>query len=506
MSAETKTLNKKIGQATRWSAVTEVCAKLVAPISSMILARLLTPEAFGVVATFNVIISFTDMFTDAGFQKYLVQHEFSSDTDREESTTVAFWTNLIISLVLWGIIILFRHPLAAMVGNPDKGNVLAIACIVLPMTSFSSIQMAVLKRDFDFRSLFFARIIGVCIPIFITVPSAFWLRSYWALIIGTIARHISDAVVLTIRSPWKPRIFYSVRKLREMISFSLWTLMEQIAIWLTSYIGTFIVGVYLTSHYVGLYKTAMATVTQFTTLITSATTPVLFSALSRLQDEKQRFEETFLHFQRMVSLLIVPMCLCIFMYRDLVTKILLGEQWMEASMFIGLWGLTSGLGILLNNYCSEAYRALGKPKISLAVQVLHLLFLVPALLLAAKEGFVPLYWTRSMIRFQLYITQLIVLYVVTRISVLKIAKNIAPAILAGCAALVAAIALQRAGSSILWDTISIGICGVIYIGTLLLIPSVRKELFLLIVPKLPKKLTAKLPHHPKGGQVFEKEW
>lgn len=131
------TLNRKIGNATKWSSLSELCAKLVAPISSMVLARLLTPEAFGVVATLNIIISFTDMFTDAGFQKYLIQHEFVSEGDREESTTVAFWTNLIISLVLWAIIIIFRHRIAALVGNPDKGNVLAFACMVLPLTSFS---------------------------------------------------------------------------------------------------------------------------------------------------------------------------------------------------------------------------------------------------------------------------------------------------------------------------------------------------------------------------------
>ena len=63
-------LKKTIGTATKWSAISELLAKLIAPVSSMILARLLTPEAFGVVATVNVIISFADMFTDAGFQKY----------------------------------------------------------------------------------------------------------------------------------------------------------------------------------------------------------------------------------------------------------------------------------------------------------------------------------------------------------------------------------------------------------------------------------------------------
>lgn len=484
------TLNRKIGNATKWSSLSELCAKLVAPISSMVLARLLTPEAFGVVATLNIIISFTDMFTDAGFQKYLIQHEFVSEGDREESTTVAFWTNLIISLVLWAIIIIFRHRIAALVGNPDKGNVLAFACMVLPLTSFSSIQMALFKRDFDFKSLFYARMVGVFVPLVITIPLAFLLRSYWALILGTIAKNLADAIVLTIRSKWKPHLFYSITKLKEMFSFSMWTLFEQISIWLTTYIGTFIVGIYLNSYYVGLYKTSMTTVTQFTTLITAATTPVLFSALSRLQNNKEEFEAVFLKFQRLVGLLIIPMSIGMFLYRDFLTRLLLGDQWLEATTFIGLWGLTSSLGILLNNYCSEAYRALGKPKISLFVQIVHLVFLVPALTVSAQKGFEALYWTRSMIRFQMYITQLLVLYYITKISFVKIVRNLFPSIVGGICMGLLAIGLQRFSIGMIWSFFSILVCALFYGCIILLFPRTRKECFAVINPFI-KKLKSK---------------
>ena len=75
-------LNKKILNATKWSTITEVMAKLVAPISSMVLARVLTPDAFGVVATLHMVIAFAEIFTDAGFQRYLIQHEFKDDDDK----------------------------------------------------------------------------------------------------------------------------------------------------------------------------------------------------------------------------------------------------------------------------------------------------------------------------------------------------------------------------------------------------------------------------------------
>ena len=137
---------------------------------------------------------------------------------------------------------------------------MAIASAVLPVTSFSSIQTALYKREFNFKTLFFVRMVGVSVPIFVTVPLAYFLRSYWALIIGTLVLNIVNAVILTSRSKWKPNLFFDIRKLREMLSFSMWTLLEQISIWLTSYMGTFLVGVYLSTYYVGLYKTSISTV------------------------------------------------------------------------------------------------------------------------------------------------------------------------------------------------------------------------------------------------------
>lgn len=467
-------LKKTIGTATKWSAISELLAKLIAPVSSMILARLLTPEAFGVVATVNVIISFADMFTDAGFQKYLIQHDFSDEKDKYQSTTVAFWTNLGISLFLWILIFSFRDYLAVLVGSPGKGNVLAIASAVLPVTSFSSIQTALYKREFNFKTLFFVRMVGVSVPIFVTVPLAYFLRSYWALIIGTLVLNIVNAVILTSRSKWKPNLFFDIRKLREMLSFSMWTLLEQISIWLTSYMGTFLVGVYLSTYYVGLYKTSISTVNQFITLITSAVTPVLFSALSRLQDDKIEFKKMFYHFQKMVSIIVIPMGIGIFLYRDLITSILLGSQWKEATIFIGMWGFVSALSVIFNNFNSEVYRALGKPKVSFLVQMIYLTCLIPTLIFGAKQGFKMLCLSQCMISFLMYLIQFTAVYIVVKISFIKVIKNIYPVLIACIAMITTSVSLRFiCGNGVIYEIISIIICIIVYFGVLSLFPDMK---------------------------------
>ena len=147
---KTESFNHQVIRATKWSGITEVIAKLVTPISSMVLARLLTPEAFGVVATIVMVISFAELFTDAGFQKYLIQHEFKDQEDLEQSTNVAFWSNLSFSFFLWGVISIFANPLAVLVGSPGCGLVLVVACISIPLEAFSSIQLALYRRRLDF--------------------------------------------------------------------------------------------------------------------------------------------------------------------------------------------------------------------------------------------------------------------------------------------------------------------------------------------------------------------
>ena len=86
-------LNKKISSSVKWASITEILAKVITPFSSMVLARLLSPEEFGVVATVTMITSFADVFTDAGFQKYLIQKKFKDEKKLYESANVAFWTN-----------------------------------------------------------------------------------------------------------------------------------------------------------------------------------------------------------------------------------------------------------------------------------------------------------------------------------------------------------------------------------------------------------------------------
>ena len=476
-------LNTQVKTATKWAAFTEIAAKLVSPITSMVLARLLTPEAFGVVTTLTMIISFAELFTDAGFQKYLIQHRFIDDEDREQSTTVAFWSNLVMSFVFWGIIAIFNAPLAALVGNPGLGHVLIVASAAIPMAAFSSIQMALYKRDLDFKTLFKVRIVSTFIPLLVTVPLALWLRSYWALVIGTLTVNIVNAVLLTAFSKWKPRLYYSFSKLKEMISFTIWSMIESVSIWLTQYVDVFVVGTMLSQYYIGLYKTSSTLVGHLMGLITSVTTPVLFSALSRLQNDENEFQHLYFRFQKIVGLLVIPIGVGLFLFSDLATEIMFGSQWCEASGFVGLWGLMSAITIVLSQYCSEVYRAKGKPRLSVLAQWLHIIVLWPSILVSVKYGFETLYTARSLVRLELIAVNLCILGLIIKMPVVKMITNILPSCLA--ASCMFLVLLLPSTESIWMSSGYVIISAAIYIAVIMLFPEERKTL--LHLPQLINK-------------------
>lgn len=487
-TGENLNIEPSVGTATVWSFAAELAAKLIVPVTNMLLARILAPEIFGIIATINMIISFADMLSTAGFQKYLVQHQYENRDELHKGASVAFWTNLSISMVAWGIIAVFRNPISDALGNSGYGVALAVASLSLPLTSFSSIQESLFQRKLNYKILFIKRLSVSLLPLVVTVPLALLGFKHWSLIIGNLSGGILKAMLLTYASEWKPNFFYSFKLLKKMLSFSIWTLLETIALWASYNIDILIISNALGSHYTGLYKNSQSTVTSILTIITGATTSVLFSSLSRYQNNKEKFENLFFSFQKNVSMFVMPLGIGMFCFSDTVTLLLLGEQWMGASDFIGIWGLCTSLVSIFGTFSREVYRAKGKPKISLFAQVLHLVFVVPVCIFSVKQGFDTLVWLRSLASLQIIVVHMIFMKFIFHISPLKMFSSVKEIVLSAVLMGVLAHILQKLlPTGILWQFIMIFVCCIMYFGILLIFPYNRKYIL-----SMPQRLLNKI--------------
>ena len=289
-------------------------------------------------------------------------------------------------------------------------------------------------------------------------------------------------MLLTVFSKWKPRWFYSFAKLKEMFSFTVWSMIEAVSIWLTGYVDVFIVGTMLSQYYLGLYKTSSALVGQIMGLVTSITTPILFSALSRLQNDEKEFQALFSRFQKLMGLLVIPLGMGIFLFSDFATELILGSQWAEAAGFVGLWGLTSSITIVLSHYSSEVYRAKGRPRLSVLAQVLHIVVLWPTVLIAVKFGFETLYTARSLVRLELIAVNLCIMGWVVKMPIGQMFTNILPSCLAAVCMLM--VLLLPSTSDIWLNIVYAIIATIIYVVVVMLFPKERRTL--LNMPKIIK--------------------
>lgn len=465
-----------IGKATAWSFAAELAAKLLVPITNIILARILVPEVFGIIATINMVISFAETISAAGFNKYIVQHNFATKEELYKSSNVAFWTNFSISCLAWLLIFFFRGKISSYVGNPGYGIPLVVASLAIPLTALSSIHESLFQRALNYKILFIRRLAVSLLPFVVTVPLALLGLSFWSLIIGSLASCILKIVLLSINSEWKPVFYYRFPLLKKMFSFSAWTLFESIAMWASTYIDILIISNSLGAYYTGLYKNSQYIVTSILTIITGATTSVLFASLSRFQDDKSQFESVFYSFQKNTAVFVIPLGLGIYCYSDVITYLLLGPRWEEASVFVGIWGLCTSLVAVFGTYCREVYRAKGEPKVSLVAQIFHLLFVVPICLVFVKRGFVELSYARSFAYLQIIFVHFVIVQWRYNISVRKMFFIIKEPLFCALLMLVLSYSLKLVlGTGYFLQIIEATICIIAYFALLLLFPGYRED-------------------------------
>ena len=466
-------MDTKVVAAAKWSLITEILAKLITPVTNIILAHILAPTAFGILATIMMVISFAEMLADAGFQKFLVQYEFESEDEKQKNVSVAFISNIVLAIVLWLVIIIWRDELAILVGNEGLGFPLAIMGAMLPLGAFSSIQMAMYRRSFNFKFLLSIRMITIITPLFISIPMALVGFDYWSLIAGLLAAHLFTAIALCVRQEKLISIYFSSTVFRKMFSFSAWSLAEAFSIWLTAWVDTFIISHFLNAYYLGLYKMPTAIVTTVMAIATSSMAPVLFSALSRHQHNQVEFEKTFLTFQRYMALFLVPLGVGMFVYQDFIVEILLGPQWKLAGIVLGSWALSSSLVTAISYLISEAFRAKGMPNVSFLAQMAHLFVLIPVIYVCVQYDFTTFVYARSIVRVQMIAVLLYLLAIYVGMNAWLVIRNIKSYVIASAVVGTGSYVLLHLHNSMIWTIFCICISLMLYLVVLYLFPTER---------------------------------
>lgn len=455
-------ITRKSYKALKWSSITEFLAKIVTPLINMILARILAPDAFGVLATITMIISFAEIFVESGFQKFLIQHEFENKTREKQFFSVAFWSNLFFSLFIWLIIIAFQNQIADFAGSPELGIPIAITGVTIPVYGIIGVQNSELKKALNFKVLFYVRTISAFLPLVITVPLALLGFDFWSLIIGNIAGIFTQSLILYFLGGYKPSFYFSFSDLRYMIRFGVWTLLDGTATWITAWVDVLLISRYMSDYYLGIYKNTSTTVIALFAIITAALTPVLFSTLSKFQKDQKKFSDFFFKIQNVLCLILLPMSIGLYLYRDFGTLIMFGSKWSEAADILGIMSITLAIRLLTVSTYSDTYRAKGKFHIPLILQLIDIVIFIPTCIISIKSGFWTFVYARSLIQLDLLIPNIVFAYLLCGLSPKRALKNFFHPFVATVAMSVIAIQLRLISNTMVWNIISILICVIVY--------------------------------------------
>lgn len=366
----------------KWSFASEIASKSIQPIIFIILARLLTPEDFGIMAAAIMVISFSQIFWEAGMAKALIQRQ----TDVTEAANAAFLINIGLGSIVALLIFLSANFIAEMFFNDSRVTlVMQVMTVQVFLGAISSVHIALLKKKMNFNRLFWVRFTTVMLPGLASIPLAWNGMGYWALVAGALVGDVTKVVMLWRQSSWRPKWSFNKVVAREMITFSKWVAASGLLAWFFAWADSLIVGSYLGIHNLGLYRLSKQIVAICMDVFASAILPVAYSKLSMHQDDLEKIKNHIFLSGKGLVLILFPIGTGIYLTADLVIPLIMGEAWKDATTFIGILALARALAYSVTHN-QEAIRAIGRSDVETKVMFISMTIRLVFYLLFIEYG------------------------------------------------------------------------------------------------------------------------
>ncbi|WP_373479346.1 lipopolysaccharide biosynthesis protein [Geminocystis sp.] len=356
-----------------WSGINNWGSQAVSFIIFLILARLLTPSAFGLVALANIFINLLELFLCQGFSQALIQKEKINDL---EINTV-FWTQILLGFLLTISTFCLSNFIAYRFNQPSLTPVLKCFSFLFIISSFSEIQRGLLVRNFAFKAIAIRNLLGVFFAGIIGIIMAFNNFGVWSLVGQQLTYEIIRVVVLWNTSDWRPKLQFSVTNLQNFMGFGISILGYKLTLFFNQRTDSLLVGYFLGEITLGYYAIAHRILQVMTQLLIGTLSQVSLPLFARLQNDSQRFLETFYRTTQWTCLIAFPVFFAtIILSKELIITVF-GEKWINV---VPIMQILSLIGIIrsISLFQRSAFVALGKPNLQFKLElfngILNLIF------------------------------------------------------------------------------------------------------------------------------------
>lgn len=381
VNKSTQNVSGKLSAGVRWTGMSQILQQLINLGCSVVLARLLAPDDFGLLAMASVFTGIVFFVLDLGLNAVIVQRE--NIEDRQISSI--FWINVCLGLIMTLIGVATSGAIAGFYNSPGVQPIIALLSCNFLVSSLSRTQAAVLTRRMEFRSLEFRTLAGLVVGATSAVVLAFWGFGVWSLVGRILVTGAVETSMLWAVSGWRPSFWFRWADVRDLIGFSNDVLVANLLRYFGRNADNLLIGKFVGVTELGFYALAynlmMLPVLRFSQVLAG----VLFPALSRLQEDLEKLKRSWFRATRTLGAVTVPLMLGLIVLAPQFVQVVYGQKWLPVVpllQVLTMSGIFQSLG-LLN---STVLLALGKTQLRLKLTFYSVGLAVVAFLVGLPYG------------------------------------------------------------------------------------------------------------------------
>lgn len=343
-----KGLETKVASGIAWSFLEKILTMVIQMVVSIIVARELMPEDFGVMAIMTFFTSVALAIVDSGFSQALIRKESPSDSDYR---TVLYF-NLAMSVVLYGVLVAVAYPVAMLYDVPVIWTIAPVLFLVLPINALCVVQTVMFTREFRFALLSKVVFVASLVSGVVAVVMAVMGWGIWALVAQRLLMMGIKALAFWSIRRWRSDAPLSLASLRAMAPFSLRLLATDLIASVYNNVAQLFIGKIHNTSMLGYYSQAQKLKDLPVISTVQAVQGVTFPALSQIKDDDTKFSAGYLRISEMLAFVVFPLMLGMVAVAEDMFLLLLGDKWMPTVPYfeiLALSGLFYPLGVVSYN-------------------------------------------------------------------------------------------------------------------------------------------------------------
>lgn len=346
-----------------WRFSERLASHVVMSIVTIVLARLLLPDDFGVVALAMVFVNIANVFVISGLNTSLIQKKEIDETD----CSTIFYATLLLSIVLYAIIFVSSPLIADIYDNSKVTNLLRVLGLFIPLSTFNSIQQAMVSRNLDFKKIFIATLCGALLAGCIGIGLALAGFGAWALVGQQLSNVLFNTITLSFIIRWKPKLIFSIDRFKNLFRFGTNLMFANFIGSIFNQLRNFLVGLKYTPSDLSYFTMGDMFPVLISNNVDVAINSVLFPAMSKIQDNLEEVKRAMRRSMMTSSYILVPSLLILAAVADKLVLVLLTEKWIFCVPYIQILSIGYCFGTL-GMVNLQAINAIGRSDITLKLE------------------------------------------------------------------------------------------------------------------------------------------